>query len=105
WVGIPFITFMDYEGQPANHIAFTLAKAVFVPETFPVGAAKKQGARRVIQYPGFKEEVYLADYTPGPSPYDGMGIGSDEIIALARGPATYAAYHGKENRVFVSVVE
>jgi len=105
WARIPFITFMDYEGQPANRIAFTLAKTVFVPEAFPVAAAKKQGARRIVQYPGFKEEVYLADYTPGPSPFLGMGIGPDEIIALARGPATYAAYHGKENRVFASVVE
>ena len=105
WAKIPFITFMDYEGQPANRIAFSLARAVFVPEAFPVTIAKKQGARRVIQYPGFKEEVYLADYKPGPSPYEDMGIGLDEIIFLARGPATYAAYHGKENRVFVSVVE
>ncbi|MEO0145969.1 MAG: DUF354 domain-containing protein [candidate division WOR-3 bacterium] len=101
---IPFITFMDYEGQPANRIAFSLARTVFVPEAFPSEAAKKQGARRVIHYPGFKEEVYLADYRPGPSPYEEMGLGPDEIVALARGPATYAAY-GKENRVFVSVVE
>ncbi len=104
WARIPFITFMDYEGQPANRIAFSLAVAVFVPEAFPVEAAKRQGARRVIPYPGFKEEVYLADYGPGPSPYPEMGLGQDEIIALARGPATYAAY-GKQSPVFFSVVE
>jgi predicted glycosyltransferase len=101
---VPFITFMDYEGQPANRIAFSLAKVVFVPEAFPAEIARRQGARRVIQYPGFKEEVYLADYSPGPSPYEEMGLGGDEVIVLARGPATYAAY-GRENRVFLSVVE
>jgi len=101
--GVPFITFMDYEGQPANRIAFSLARAVFVPEAFPVETARKQGARRVIRYPGFKEEVYLADYRPGPSPYEEMGLSPDEIIVLARGPAPYAAY-GRENAVFASVV-
>ena len=35
FLGIPFVTSMDYEHQPANHLCFRLAKKVIVPEFFP----------------------------------------------------------------------
>ena len=35
WLGIPFITLMDYEHQPLNHLCFRTAQRVLVPEAFP----------------------------------------------------------------------
>ena len=53
---VPSVTMMDYEGQPANHIAFRLANAVIVPDFFPDAALARFGARsrKISRYSGFK---------------------------------------------------
>jgi len=38
--GSRVVTLMDYEGQPANHIAFRIADKVIVPDLFPDQALK-----------------------------------------------------------------
>ena len=65
---IPCVTAMDYEYQPANHIAFRFADRVVVPEDFPVRMLRLEGAppRKVWRYRGFKEEVYLQRFRPDP---------------------------------------
>ena len=57
---------MDYEHQPANHVAFRGARTILLPEAVPGGAVRRQGAapRKVSRYAGLKEEVYLADFEP-----------------------------------------
>ncbi|MGH9927876.1 MAG: DUF354 domain-containing protein, partial [Pyrinomonadaceae bacterium] len=45
-LGIPSVTLMDYEYQPANHLAFRLASRVIVPRTFPESALSRFGAGR-----------------------------------------------------------
>ena len=61
---------MDYEHQPANHLSFRLAERVIVPEAFPEAALRRFGARpgKVVRYPGFKEELYLAAFAAGSRP-------------------------------------
>src|ERR1044072_5458904 len=68
-LGIKSVTLMDYEHQPANHLAFRLASRVIVPRAFPASELKKFGAstRRVKRYDGLKEDVYLADFEPDPA--------------------------------------
>ena len=63
---IKTVTLMDYEHQPANHLAFRLASRVIVPRAFPAVELRKYGAsmRKVKRYDGTKEDVYLADFTP-----------------------------------------
>jgi predicted glycosyltransferase len=58
--GIPCLTAMDYEFQPANHIAFRAARRVLVPQDFPARTLRMEGGtrRKVWRYEGFKEEVY-----------------------------------------------
>src|SRR5437870_7221325 len=67
-LGIKSVTLMDYEHQPANHLAFRLASRVIVPRAFPAAELKKLGAstRKIKRYDGMKEDVYLADFTPDP---------------------------------------
>ena len=65
---IPAVTAMDFEHQPANHLAFRLATRVLVPEMIEVDAIRRQGAKpaKVVQYPGLKEELYIGDFQPAP---------------------------------------
>src|SRR5215831_10209719 len=67
-LGIKPVTLMDYEYQPANHLAFRLAARVIVPRAFPAAELRKYGAsmRKVRRYDGIKEDVYLADFTVDP---------------------------------------
>jgi uncharacterized protein len=56
---IPAVTAMDFEHQPANHVAFRLATTVLVPEVLPLDVIRRQGAvtAKVVRYPGLKEEL------------------------------------------------
>src|SRR5258705_1813560 len=58
------VTLMDYEHQPANHLAFRLASRVIVPRGFPETSLTRFGvtAAKVRKYDGIKEDVYLADF-------------------------------------------
>ncbi len=99
---IPFVTAMDFEHQPANHLAFRVAKLVLVPEAFPEEALRKYGAapRRVTRYPGVKEEVYLSDFKPDPDLPRVLDLPSDRVIVTMRPPARNALYHRFENPLF-----
>ncbi len=107
--GIPFITSMDYEYQPANHLAFRLAQKVIVPRGFEPRALQRQGARsqKVVFYDGLKEHVALVDFHPDtnfPQVLESFGIMRDEILVTMRPPATGSAYHQFENTLFDQVV-
>jgi predicted glycosyltransferase len=104
---LPFVTLMDYEHQPANHIAFRLARKVIVPEAFPDEALRRYGVpgHRVERYVGIKEDIYLADFTPDSEFLEKLGISSERIVVTLRPPATMATYHNFENPLFEKVVD
>jgi uncharacterized protein len=104
-LGIKSATLMDYEHQPANHVAFRLAAKVIVPRAFPAAELRKYGAslRKVNRYQGTKEDVYLADFTPDPAFAETLrklNIASDDVLVVARSPAREALYHRFENELF-----
>ena len=104
-LGIKTVTLMDYEHQPANHLAFRLASRVIVPRAFPAAELKKYGAsaRKVKRYEGMKEDVYLADFTPDPEFGESLrklGIAEQDVLVVARPPAREALYHRFENELF-----
>jgi predicted glycosyltransferase len=104
-LGIRSVTLMDYEHQPANHLAFRLASRVIVPRAFPSAELKKYGAstRKVKRYEGTKEDVYLADFVPEPAfakTLLRLGITSEDVLVVARPPAREALYHRFENELF-----
>ena len=108
-LGIKAVTLMDYEHQPANHLAFRLASKVIVPQTFPAAELRKYGAtmRKVKRYEGTKEDVYLADFVPDPA-FPGtlrkLNIASDDVSVVARPPAREALYHRFENELFDQLI-
>jgi predicted glycosyltransferase len=109
-LGIKTVTLMDYEHQPANHLAFRLAAKVIVPRAFPAAELRKYGAgmRKVSRYDGTKEDVYLANFVA----YGGfaetlhkLNIASDDVLVVARPPAHEALYHRFENELFDKLIE
>jgi predicted glycosyltransferase len=104
--GVRSVTLMDYEHQPANHLAFRLASRVIVPAAFPDDALRRAGARarQTRRYAGIKEDVYLADFTPAPG-FAGylrerFGLTPEDKLVVARPPARDALYHRFENELF-----
>ena len=99
------ITMMDYEHQPANHLAFRIAHVVIVPESFPQSAANRYGARgKLVRYPGYKEEVSLANYVPDAGFRQSLGVGDEEILVVARTPPEGALYHRHSNDLFTGAL-
>jgi predicted glycosyltransferase len=105
--GVPAVTMMDYEHQPANHLSFRLATRVIVPEVFPDSSLRRCGAhpRKVVRYPGFKEELYLEGTEPDPSVIDEMKLERSKVIAVMRPPPDGALYHRKKNLRFDELLD
>lgn len=105
-LGMKTVTLMDYEHQPANHLAFRLASRVIVPAAFPEDALRRTGARasRVARYDGIKEDVYLAGFVPDPlfpeTLERAFGIARSDVLVIVRPPAREALYHRFENDLF-----
>src|SRR6267378_2498672 len=104
-LGIKTVTLMDYEHQPANHLAFRLASRVIVPRAFPNSALRRYGATRgkVKRYEGTKEDVYLADFRPDPAFTEtlrSLGVAPGDVLVVVRPPAAEALYHRFENELF-----
>src|SRR5918998_3939808 len=99
------VTLMDYEYQPANHLAFRLTSRIIVPSSFPAGRLRRYGASvgKVRRYHGTKEDVYLADFQADPSfakELCELGVRRDNVLVLMRPPAHDALYHRFQNKLF-----
>ena len=104
-LGIKSVTLMDYEYQPANHLAFRLASRIIVPASFPAARLRAfgAGAEKVRRYHGTKEDVYLAEFQPDPlfgAQLCELGVNPDNTLVLMRPPAHDALYHRFQNTLF-----
>jgi len=94
-LGIPTVTMYDYEWVDPR-IFNRLCRTILMPDVIDPARCAEAGidAARVTGYPGYKEELYLAERTlePGPVAAD-LGLTPDRIHVLLRPPATSAHYH------------
>ncbi len=105
--GIAVVTAMDYEHQPLNHLAFRLARTVLLPDILPATAVRRQGAapRKVVRYPGLKEELYVGDFEPDPEILAKIGLSSrPRVLVVVRTPPSRAIYHPSANEFFDDVL-
>jgi predicted glycosyltransferase len=104
--GVPGVTMMDYEHQPANHLSFRIARRVIVPDCFPDDALRRFGAApaKVLRYEGFKEELYLSGFEPDARVLDELGLDPSRVIAVFRPPPEGALYHPMANTHFADVL-
>lgn len=105
-LGLRTLTAMDYEHQPANHLAFRLAHVVILPVAIPAAAVRRYGVseRRIRRYHGLKEDIALAHFRPDPGFRGSIGVGEDEPLVTVRPPAEGAGYHRKPNLLFEALL-
>src|SRR5258705_12750147 len=104
------VTLMDYEHQPATHLAFRMASRIIVPDAFPEVALARFGASlaKVKRYAGLKEDVYLADFQRDSEFQEllrRMGVDQSNVLVTVRPPASEALYHRFENELFDELLE
>jgi predicted glycosyltransferase len=108
-LGIPTVTAMDYEHQPANHIAFRLAGNVLLPAVLARTNVRRMGAtrRKTRFYDGLKEELYLGDFSPDPGILTAVGVDRADgtAVIVARTPPSGALYHRSANPLFAEVLQ
>lgn len=105
---IPAVNMFDYEWAALQHrIGCRLAKRVLVPDSIPPERLSKYGAGpgKLVQFPGLKEEYYLADFEPDPHIVEKLGLDREKVIVVVRPPPDVSLYHRKSNPLFPQVLK
>src|ERR1700730_9317915 len=106
-LGIPEANMHDYEFAVAqHHVGCRLARRVIFPDSVPPERLRRFGVTeaRLFQYPGFKEEYYLADFEPDPGVCEQIGVDRANAVVVARPPPDVSLYHRKSNPLFPQVL-
>lgn len=106
-LGIPMVTMTDYEfAVQQHHLGIRLANHTIIPDAIPPQRLQRFGAseERVKQFPGLKEDYYLADFEPDSSILRRHGIDGRRIVAAVRPPADISLYHRRSNPLFHQVL-
>ena len=77
------------------------------PEAIPPERLRRYGVgpEKLVQYPGLKEEYYLADFEPDESVLDGLGLDRERVLVVVRPPPDVSLYHRKSNPLFPQVLD
>ena len=91
---IPVVTIYDYE-KASYGLFNALSRRILAPSLIPPRALQEIGLdlRKLRQYPGVKEEVYLAGSVASHDYRVSFGIAEHEVLLVLRPPATSAHYH------------
>jgi predicted glycosyltransferase len=106
-LGIPEANMHDYEFAVAqHHVGCRLAKRVIFPDTVPPERLKRFGVgpEKLFQYPGIKEEYYLADFEVDPDALEKLGVDTERVVVVVRPPPDVSLYHRKSNPLFPQVL-
>src|SRR5215208_355676 len=106
-LGIPEANMHDYEFAVTQHrIGCRLATRVIFPESVPPERLKRFGVGpgKLFQYPGIKEEYYLADFEADPDALGMLGVDTDRVVVVVRPPPDVSLYHRKSNPLFPQVL-
>ena len=104
---VPSAQMQDYEyAGLQRQLAFRAARRVLVPDAIGVDAMRRAGAaeRKLIRYPGLKEDYYLADFRPDRAVLDELGIDPAAVLAVVRPPPETSAYH-ERNSLYDEVLD
>ncbi|MBX5469162.1 MAG: DUF354 domain-containing protein [Thermoleophilaceae bacterium] len=107
-LGIPAANMFDYEFATAQHnVGCRLARRVVTPEAIPRERLARYGAGpgKLVQYPGLKEEYYLADFEPDPGVIEELGVDTERVTVVVRPPPDVSLYHRKSNKLFPQVLD
>ena len=106
-LSIPAVNMFDYEFAVQQHnIGCRLARRVMTPDRIPPDRLARYGAgpSKLAQFPGLKEEYYLADFEPDSGIMDRLGVDPARVSVVIRPPPDVSLYHRRANRLFPEVV-
>jgi len=106
-LGIPAADMFDYEFATYQHnVGCRLARRVITPDSIPPARLRRYGVddQKLAQYPGLKEEYYLADFEPNPDVLEQLGLDPANVLVVLRPPPDVSLYHRKSNPLFPQVV-
>ena len=107
-LGIPSSTTFDYEFATLQHqLGCRAATRVVVPDAIPPERLEPYGVRppKLVQYPGLKEEYYLADFEPDRALLDRFGVEPGRVLVVLRPPPDVSLYHRHSNPLFPQTLE
>ncbi|MGI8633117.1 MAG: DUF354 domain-containing protein, partial [Solirubrobacterales bacterium] len=93
---IPAATMFDYEyATLQHHVGCRAARRVLTPDAIPESRLAGFGAKgeRLAQYPGLKEEYYLADFEPDRDNLAVLDLDPDRLLVVVRPPPAASMYH------------
>jgi predicted glycosyltransferase len=105
---IPSSTTFDYEWAWLQHqLGCRAATKVVVPDAIPPERLRAYGVDdgKLLQYPGLKEEYYLADFEPDSSVLDGWDVDSARVLVVLRPPPDVSLYHRHSNPLFPQTLD
>src|SRR3954447_4132647 len=105
---IPEGNAFDYEWATKQHqIGCRLAHRVLTPDLIPPERLRRYGAgpEKLRQYPGLKEEYYLADFEPDARVLDELGVERERVLVVVRPPPDVSLYHRRANKLFPAVLD
>jgi predicted glycosyltransferase len=105
---IPSATTFDYEFAWLQHqLGCRAATRVVVPDSIPPERLAGYGAKppKLVQYPGLKEEYYLADFQPNRSVLDPFPVDRERVLVVLRPPPDVSLYHRHSNPLFPQTVD
>jgi len=97
---IPSAQMQDYEfAGRQRQIAFRAARRVLMPDSIPLERLRKIGAkeRKLVRYPGLKEEYYLADFQPDAAVLEELGLAREKVLVVVRPPPETSEYHARND--------
>lgn len=100
-LGIPSIVIVDYEF--ARGLVLMQPSRVMVPEVIPANAVGFD-PKRVLHYPGIKEDVYVPRFVPDPKTRASLGLSASDLVVTVRPPANEAHYHNPEAEELLATV-
>jgi predicted glycosyltransferase len=106
-LGIPAFNTFDYEWATQQHnIGCRLARRVMTPDSIPPERLRRYGVGpgKLVQYPGLKEEYYLADFAPDPAVPERLGVDPGRVVVVVRPPPDVSLYHRRSNKLFPHVL-